>query len=548
MIDPVTEANPDLKIETATFDSNEEAAAKLAGGFQADVVEVCADEMQPLLDQDLIRPLDPKGITSWDDLAFTNADGIVLDGKQYGVPLSAGLEGLVYNTEEVPGGIDELTDLWDPQFAGRSTIQGSYALPPIGRGGAGDRDQGPDGHGRRASSSETKQYLIDHADQFRTLWGSDSDLVNLFKSGEVVVAAAGPQLAQRIIDGGVPAKWAYAKDGTLSWVCGFALTSNAQNIRAAYALMNWQSSPEAQAIRAQRRLPGHEQEGDRARAARLRGDVRRRLRRPGDPRDPSARLPGVGAGVPRLQVAVGVTSSARHSEKGERTQMTATPFTRREALKNGVLGVASLTIAERLLAYGGQNEALAAMKPTLAKNGLRAARVQEGPAARPAEGLSSTSASTAPGRRCPTACRCPPATTAPATSRAAATRSGSSATRRASSRAARTGRVNAYDPIAQGGVTVSHFNTRTGKVLGNALVLNGTDNNCNGGVTPVGHLADAARRTRSARSRATAPSTATCSRSRARANSIDRAASRSRRWAASSTRPARSTRRPGSST
>ena len=94
MIDPVTEANPDLKIETATFDSNEEAAAKLAGGFQADVVEVCADEMQPLLDQSLIRPLDPKGITSWDDLAFTNADGIVLDGKQYGVPLSAGLEGL----------------------------------------------------------------------------------------------------------------------------------------------------------------------------------------------------------------------------------------------------------------------------------------------------------------------------------------------------------------------------------------------------------------------------------------------------------------------
>ena len=27
------------------------------------------------------------------------------------------------------------------------------------------------------------------------------------------------------------------------------------------------------------------------------------------------------------------------------------------------------------------------------------------------------------------------------------------------------GPVNAYDPIAQGGVTVSHFDTRTGKVL-----------------------------------------------------------------------------------
>ena len=29
-------------------------------------------------------------------------------------------------------------------------------------------------------------------------------------------------------------------------------------------------------------------------------------------------------------------------------------ITRRQALKNGVLGVASLTVAERLLAYGGK--------------------------------------------------------------------------------------------------------------------------------------------------------------------------------------------------
>ncbi len=250
MLDPVLEANPDLKIETATFDSNEEAAAKIAGGFQADVVEVCADEMQPLLDQNQIRPLDPKGITSWDDLSFTNAEGIVLDGKQYGVPLSAGLEGLVYNTEEVPQGIDELADLWAPEYAGRSTIQGSYALPAIAEAALAIGIEDP--MGMDADQLEqAKQYLIDHPDQFRTLWGSDSDLVNLFKSGEVVVAAAGPQLAQRIIDAGVPAKWAYAKDGTLSWVCGFALSSKAENIPAAYALMNWQASAEAQAIRAQ---------------------------------------------------------------------------------------------------------------------------------------------------------------------------------------------------------------------------------------------------------------------------------------------------------
>jgi spermidine/putrescine transport system substrate-binding protein len=250
LIDPVLEANPDLEIQTATFDSNEEAAAKLAGGFEADVVEICLDEMQPLTDQGLLRPLDPEGIEHWENLNFTDAEGIVIDGETYGVPLSAGLEGLVYNEEEVPGGIDEIADLFDPQFAGRATIHGSYALPLIAETALAMGIEDPINL-TPEQLEDVKQYLIDHADQFRTLWGSDSDLVNLFKSGEVVVAAAGPQLAQRIIDADVPAKWAPAKEGTLSWVCGFAITSKAENIPAAYELMNFQASPEAQAIRAQ---------------------------------------------------------------------------------------------------------------------------------------------------------------------------------------------------------------------------------------------------------------------------------------------------------
>ena len=249
LIDPVTEANPDLEIKTATFDSNEEAAAKLAGGFEADVVEICLDEMQPLIDQQLLRPLDVAGVEHWDDLNFTDAEGIVLDDQEYAVPLSAGLEGLVYNSDEVPEGIDQIADLFDPQFEGRATIHGSYALPAIAQSALAIGIEDP----MNLSADElerAKQHLIDHSEQFRTLWGSDSDLVNLFKSGEVVVAAAGPQLAQRMLNSGVPAKWSPAEEGTLSWVCGFAITSQAENIPAAYALINSQASPEAQAIRA----------------------------------------------------------------------------------------------------------------------------------------------------------------------------------------------------------------------------------------------------------------------------------------------------------
>ena len=34
----------------------------------------------------------------------------------------------------------------------------------------------------------------------------------------------------------------------LSWVCGLAITSNAENLDAAYKLINYYASPEAQAI------------------------------------------------------------------------------------------------------------------------------------------------------------------------------------------------------------------------------------------------------------------------------------------------------------
>ena len=59
----------------------------------------------------------------------------------------------------------------------------------------------------------------------------DSDMANLFKSGEVVIANGGRGTAQDLIKDGVPVKWIAPKEGATSWVCGLGITSNAAEPR-----------------------------------------------------------------------------------------------------------------------------------------------------------------------------------------------------------------------------------------------------------------------------------------------------------------------------
>jgi spermidine/putrescine transport system substrate-binding protein len=251
LLDPFREQNPDLELKTASFGSNEEAAAKMAGGFRADVVEVCLDEMSALTARNLLRPIDPKGVTDWNDLVFRDSAGVRDGSDVLVVPLSAGPQGLIYDAGEIaPGEIDSFADLFDPAYAGRVALEGDYALPAIAETALALGIDDP----MNLSSEDlerVKQHLIDHRDDFRSLWRSDADVVNLFKSGEIALADGGPGLAERIRRTGVDARWVAPVERPLSWVCGLAITSDAENLDAAYALINWQASPEAQAIRAE---------------------------------------------------------------------------------------------------------------------------------------------------------------------------------------------------------------------------------------------------------------------------------------------------------
>lgn len=247
ILGPFQEENPDVDLQTASFNSNKAAAAKLAGGFEADVVEVCADEMEPLLVRGLIRPLDEAGVTDFDKLAISDSEEIRDEaGGVLFAPVSAGPHGIIVNADEVDASqIDSYTDLFDPAYAGRAAME-STPLTAIGAtsmalGMDDPMDLSPD------EIDEVKNYLLDNRDQFRDFPESDASMVNDFKSGEVVIADGGRGTTEAMVRDGINAEWIAPKEGVLSWVCGLGITSDAQNIEAAYKLINHYVAPESQA-------------------------------------------------------------------------------------------------------------------------------------------------------------------------------------------------------------------------------------------------------------------------------------------------------------
>jgi len=247
LLDPFKEQNPELDVKTATFDSDAEAAAKLVGGFQADVVEACADEINPLTNRHLLRPLDTAGLPDFENLTYNDVPGVVDEsGQVLFVPVSAGPQGLIVNTEKVPNPPDSWQALFDPQYEGEVAIEGDTALLPIAETALAMGMEDPMNLSAE-QIEEVQSYLSEHRSQFRSFTESDSDAINLLKSGEVVISDGGRGTALAAKEAGVPVEWIAPKEGPLSWICGLGIPAGSKNVDAAYRMINYYTSPEAQA-------------------------------------------------------------------------------------------------------------------------------------------------------------------------------------------------------------------------------------------------------------------------------------------------------------
>src|SRR5262245_44205052 len=63
------EQYPNIKLDTASFGSNEEAIAKVKSGFTADVINTCVDEgALEAVEAGIYAPLDTSRLENWDKI------------------------------------------------------------------------------------------------------------------------------------------------------------------------------------------------------------------------------------------------------------------------------------------------------------------------------------------------------------------------------------------------------------------------------------------------------------------------------------------------
>jgi spermidine/putrescine transport system substrate-binding protein len=251
-IKPFEDAYPNVNLRASAYDSGDAAIAKMRAGFETDVINLCVEEnAEQAVRLGLVQPLDVSRLSHWDEMfpVFQTLPGVTSgDGKHYMAPVDAGVTGVVYNSEKITEPPTAFMDLFDPKYEGRVAMI-DYPVTAIQVGALALGYEDP--INLTDEQLENIKNLFIEAKkrgQFRTFFSNDSEIVALFHTGEVDIALGYPGNALDSQREGDPVSFAVAKEGQIVWTCGYGISSTAKNIDAAYALIDYYLSPEAQAF------------------------------------------------------------------------------------------------------------------------------------------------------------------------------------------------------------------------------------------------------------------------------------------------------------
>jgi putative spermidine/putrescine transport system substrate-binding protein len=231
----------------------------VAGGGQGtyDIINIVGGMQKPLVENDLVVPIDTSRIPNWskdtyiDEFLGNGKPGfqfIGLNDKIYGVPTVLQGDSFAYLPEKT-GPLDSYAALFDPKWKGYVALEDNYTTAGqktglyLKKAGLATIDNPDD-----MTKEEFKtviDFLIEQkkGGQFRVIWNSFEQAVNLITSKEVYVIDCWEPMVFVAKSKGVDAVYADPKEGYLLWAMAAYLVNNTsraeEQTAAAYGLLDF---------------------------------------------------------------------------------------------------------------------------------------------------------------------------------------------------------------------------------------------------------------------------------------------------------------------
>lgn len=235
----------------------------LAGGGLStfDIINIVGGMQKPLVDNDLILPIETGRLPNWKKDTYIESylakgtpgfDFIGYEGTVYGVPTVLQGDSFAYLPDET-GELDSYAALFDPKFRGFVSLEDNYTTAGqktalyLKRSGMAEIADPAD-----MTPEEVRtviDFLIEQkkAGQFRVIWSSFEQAVNLLTSKEIHVMDCWEPMVFVARNQGTNAKYAAPKEGYLLWAMGAYIVNNPdrspEEVAESYALLDFMLGP-----------------------------------------------------------------------------------------------------------------------------------------------------------------------------------------------------------------------------------------------------------------------------------------------------------------
>jgi len=224
----------DSPLKFTFLENDQQALAKVASGYNPDIIHPCVAYTKDWQAAGLIQPWDTSLLPDYEGIPATIREGGMIDGKVYHVAFDVGFSTLTYRADKIPITTEEesWSVIMDPAYKQKIAIfSDDVAIIKIGALINWGEPKDPNVLTTEEIQA-AKETMIKAKPQIRNFWGSQTDTINDFVNGNVWATYTWPDGYYKIKNHpkmkDVDVRYMSPKEGRLAWVCGFVLNANSK--------------------------------------------------------------------------------------------------------------------------------------------------------------------------------------------------------------------------------------------------------------------------------------------------------------------------------